>query len=86
MNLEEIKRVVISQREEVEEKFRNERIIDREPEINSLKRFLTHPNILAILGIRRSGKSVFSWQISKGECSDTLILMMNDYTVLKLKI
>jgi predicted AAA+ superfamily ATPase len=67
MNLEEIKRVVISQREEVEEKFRNERIIDREPEINSLKRFLTHPNILAILGIRRGGKSVFSWQISKGE-------------------
>jgi predicted AAA+ superfamily ATPase len=67
MNLEEVKRVVISQREEVEEKFRNERIIDREPEINSLKRFLTHPNILAILGIRRSGKSVFSWQISKGE-------------------
>jgi len=67
MNLEEIKRVVISQREEVEEKFKKERIIDREPEINSLKGFLIHPNILAILGIRRSGKSVFSWQISKGE-------------------
>jgi hypothetical protein len=37
LNLEEIKRVIISQREE--EKFRNERIIDREPEINSLKGF-----------------------------------------------
>jgi len=70
----------------VEEKFRNERIIDREPEINSLKRFLTHPNILAILGIRRSGKSVFHGRFLKVNCSDTLVLMMNDYTVLKLKI
>jgi len=66
MNFQEIKRVIVSQKEEMEEKFR-ERIIEREPNVNNLRQFLAYPNILVILGIRRCGKSIFSWQIFKDE-------------------
>jgi len=67
MNLQEIKGVIVSQREEMDEKFREGRIIEREPNVNNLRRFLAYPNILVILGIRRCGKSVFSWQIFRDE-------------------
>jgi predicted AAA+ superfamily ATPase len=67
MNLQEIKGVILSQREEMDEKFREGRIIEREPNVNNLRRFLAYPNILVILGIRRCGKSVFSWQIFRDE-------------------
>ncbi|MEM5811668.1 MAG: ATP-binding protein [Candidatus Aenigmatarchaeota archaeon] len=67
MNIEEIKRVIVAQKEEVEEKFKKTKIIEREVERNKLKKYLLHPNILAILGIRRCGKSIFSLQIFEGE-------------------
>jgi len=63
MNVETLKKVIISQKEEIEEKFKKSKIIEREPEKNRLKKFLSYPNILAILGVRRCGKSIFSWQI-----------------------
>jgi len=66
-NLQEVKRVIVSQREEMDEKFRRVRIIEREPNVNSLRGFLAYPNILVILGIRRCGKSVFTWQIFRSE-------------------
>ena len=65
MNVDEIKKIIVSQREEVEEKFKLGEIVKREPDINKLRRFLAYPNILAILGIRRCGKSIFSWQLFK---------------------
>lgn len=67
MNVEDIKRVIISQREETAEIFKRERIIDRDVPIEDIKRFLTHPNILAILGVRRCGKSLFSWLLLRNE-------------------
>ncbi|MFH7880469.1 MAG: ATP-binding protein [Candidatus Aenigmatarchaeota archaeon] len=67
MNTEEIKRVLVAQREEVEEKFKKTKIIKREANKNRLKKYLLHPNILLILGIRRCGKSIFSLQIFEGE-------------------
>ena len=67
MNLQEIKKVIVSQREEMDEKFRVAKIVEREPDVNNLRQFLTNPNILAILGIRRYGKSIFSWQIFRNE-------------------
>ena len=63
MNLGEIIDVILSQREEIREKFERERIIDREADKEKIRRFLKHPNIVAIMGVRRCGKSVFSWQI-----------------------
>ncbi|MGC8558350.1 MAG: ATP-binding protein [Nitrososphaeria archaeon] len=67
MNIQEIKRVIISQNEEMEEKFQIRRIIGREPGVENLKKFLAQPNILVIMGIRRCGKSVFCRQVLKGE-------------------
>ncbi|QDA31668.1 ATP-binding protein [Thermococcus indicus] len=63
MRVEEIKRVLVSQREEMEEFVRRERIVSREPE-NDVVSLISSGGILAILGVRRSGKSVLSWRAS----------------------
>ena len=67
MQLQEIKEVVASQREEIEEKFEKTKIIEREIDRKRLKSFLKSPNVLAILGVRRCGKSTLSLQIFKNE-------------------
>ncbi len=59
MEIEILKRIITSQKEEFEKTFRQFEIIKRD-RINYVKPFLSHPNILAILGVRRCGKSVFS--------------------------
>lgn len=59
MDSETLKRIIESQREDIEEKFKNEKIIGREG-AEYAKKFLNYPNVLALLGVRRSGKSVFS--------------------------
>ena len=60
MNLEEIKRIIVDQGEEMNEIFERERIIERDIPRDELMKFIEHSNILAILGVRRSGKSIFS--------------------------
>lgn len=67
MNTEELKDIILLQREEMEEKFEKFKIIEREMGKSHLLRFLEHPNILAIIGVRRCGKSVFSWQLFSGK-------------------
>jgi len=57
MEVSEIKRSIADQKEEVREKFRSEKIIQRTPSIDS---YLRHPGAVAILGVRRCGKSFFS--------------------------
>lgn len=64
MQVEAIKQVIKDQRSEMEQKFRVEKIIERE-NLHYAKKFLKYPNILAILGVRRSGKSIFSYILSK---------------------
>jgi len=63
MEKTKLKRIIISQREEIKEKLHKEIIIPREVELNRLRRYISAPNILAILGIRRCGKSILSWQV-----------------------
>ncbi len=63
MKLHEIKDIITAQREEIGEKFEKEKIIEREVNREELRKFLGFPNILAILGVRRCGKSVLSVQI-----------------------
>jgi hypothetical protein len=60
MNIEEIKKIIADQKEEISEIFEKEKIIDRHVPNEKLADFLKHPNILTILGVRRSGKSIFS--------------------------
>jgi len=62
----EIKSIIKEQREELESIEREERIIKRELLPNAEK-FLKYPNALAILGVRRCGKSIFSYLIAKGK-------------------
>ena len=67
MNTEELKRIIVSQREEMADMLKRERIIERQVDIPRLRSFISHPNILAVLGVRRSGKSLFSWMLMQGE-------------------
>jgi len=52
--------IIKEQREELEEIEQRERIIGREG-LEKTKEFLKYPNILAVMGVRRCGKSIFSY-------------------------
>jgi hypothetical protein len=67
MNTEEIKKIIVDQKEEINETFEKEKIITRTAPNENLMHFLKYPNILAILGARRSGKSIFSNLLLKGK-------------------
>ncbi len=84
METEVIKRVIESQRAEIEEKFKKERIIERE-RIDYAERFLKHPNILAILGVRRCGKSIFSILLAKRLCKNFAYINFDDERLAGIK-
>lgn len=63
MNTEELKRVVVDQREEIEEISRRAKLIERDMPREKLSGLLSHPNILVISGLRRCGKSVAAWML-----------------------
>lgn len=67
MEVEELKAIITSQHQALEELFQNEKIIERDVDSQHVKTFLSKPNVLAILGIRRCGKSIFSWLLLRGE-------------------
>lgn len=67
MNVEELKSVVVSQREAITDLFKREKIIERDIDISQIRKLIAHPAILALLGVRRCGKSVFSWLLLEGE-------------------
>lgn len=67
MEIERIKKVIVDQKEELEEFFQREKIIAREIDMEKLGKFLKYPNILFITGPRRSGKSTLATQIFKEE-------------------
>ena len=67
MNIDDLKRVIVEQREEIDEILSKEKIIERELPAGELLKSLTHPNILVISGIRRSGKSILSLCLLKRE-------------------
>ena len=65
MRVETIRRVLVTQREELDHLFDNETILERRTP--DLMRYLSHPNILAILGVRRCGKSVLASMLLRGK-------------------
>jgi len=67
MEIKKIKKIIIDQKEEVAEFFKDEKIIEREVDLKRLKKYLNYPNILVISGVRRSGKSVLALQILEKE-------------------
>jgi len=58
----DFKKIIEDQRAEFSGRMRESRIIEREV-AEGVKKYLQHPNIVAILGVRRCGKSVLSWQV-----------------------
>jgi predicted AAA+ superfamily ATPase len=65
MNLREI---ILDQQKELEDIERQEMLVERE-NLLLAKGYVKNPNLLVVMGIRRCGKSIFSYQISKGEKS-----------------
>jgi len=57
--------IIREQREELEEVEVRERIIERESS-GRARGYLKYPNIIAIIGVRRCGKSIFSYLLAKG--------------------
>src|SRR3989344_8090734 len=60
----DIKEIILEQKKEIEEIEKREKIIFRES-LDKAKKFLKYPNILVITGIRRCGKSIFSYLVEK---------------------
>jgi uncharacterized protein len=60
----EIKAIIKEQREELQDIESRERIIKREL-LEQAALCLKHPNILAVIGVRRCGKSIFSYLLAK---------------------
>src|SRR3989338_822211 len=60
----DFKSIIKEQREELEKIEKEEKIIERTG-LNKSKESLKYPNILAILGIRRCGKSILSYLLAK---------------------
>lgn len=60
----DFKSIIKEQREELEKIEKEENIIERNS-LEESKKALKYPNILAILGIRRCGKSIFSYLLAK---------------------
>ncbi|MDP2924877.1 MAG: ATP-binding protein [Nanoarchaeota archaeon] len=60
----DFKSIIKEQREELEKIEKEEKIIERTG-LNKSKESLKYPNILAILGVRRCGKSIFSYLLAK---------------------
>jgi len=61
-----LKEIILEQRREMEEIFGREKIVERKAK-SSVLPFLKYPNILAILGVRRCGKSILAFQLFSGE-------------------
>ncbi|MCD6086252.1 AAA family ATPase, partial [bacterium] len=60
----DFREIIKEQREELEFVEKREKIIKREF-LDKAKKFLKYPNILVITGVRRCGKSVFSYLLAK---------------------
>lgn len=66
MDIEQVKKTITDQLQEMNESLSRKKMVEREVPRDMLTRFLTQPNILAILGIRRCGKSVLSLKLLEG--------------------
>ena len=84
MEIEILKRIITGQREEFEKNFKEFPIIKRD-NLDYVKPFLSHPSILAILGVRRSGKSVFSILLAKELKENFGYINFDDERLMSLK-
>jgi len=62
----QLREIVADQRDEVRSQLSGPGLVEREVPADRLKGFLSVPNILAILGVRRCGKSILSHLLLRG--------------------
>jgi len=67
VDIEGIKRIITDQRDEIDHLYKSRRLIERDLPEDKLVQSLEHPNILAVLGVRRCGKSIYSHMLLKGK-------------------
>lgn len=84
MEIETLKNIITGQKKEIEEEFKKENIIQRE-NLDYVKPFLKHPNILAILGVRRAGKSTFAVLLTRELNENFGYINFDDERLLGLK-
>ncbi|MBI4668932.1 MAG: ATP-binding protein [Elusimicrobia bacterium] len=84
MQIDFLKRIINEQRQEMEKTLRDEEIVDREG-AGYLERFLKHPNIVVILGPRRSGKSIFSQLLARQTKENFAYINFDDERLIGLK-
>lgn len=84
MEIEILKRTIKDQRSELEKKLVEERITKREY-LSQVLPFLRYPNILAILGVRRCGKSFFSYLLGKELGENWAYINFDDERLLSAK-
>ena len=65
MDIVEFKKVIQNQEGERDSMLKDPDLINREVGTGLVEKSLKHPNIIAILGIRRCGKSTLSWILLK---------------------
>jgi len=65
MEINQLKNVITDQREEVVEQLKI--VIKRDVDLVKIKKYLSHPNVLIITGIRRCGKSTLATMVLSGE-------------------
>lgn len=86
MNIEELKRILGDQKEYLNS-LEKEKIIERELPFN-VTPYISKPNVLSILGVRRSGKSTLGYLLVKGkkfayvDFSDDRLVNFNDFDML----
>src|SRR3990167_10357168 len=78
----DFKSIIREQREELERIEREEVIVHRE-KFRDAQAALKYPNILAVLGIRRCGKSIFSYLLAKN--SKTGYINFDDERLIEIK-
>ncbi|MEW5896449.1 MAG: ATP-binding protein [Nanoarchaeota archaeon] len=64
--IEEIKSAIIDREEEIAEKFKQEKIIERE-NTREIKKHLSTDAIVVLTGVRRCGKSILAFMLGRGE-------------------
>jgi len=83
MEIELLKRIITDQRKELEELLKSH-ILKRD-NLDYAKKFLKYPNILAILGVRRCGKSIFSGLLAKELKENFTYINLDDDRLIGLK-
>ncbi len=64
MSVDKLIRIILDQKDSMEELFKRGKLVGREG-LDEAASFLRSPNVLAVIGPRRSGKTVFSYMLAK---------------------